>query len=442
MSLEDIVNVQITRQTTAVTRAGFGTVLVLTPEANFTERIRFYSSIDSVDDDLVGGSNALAYAAAQALFGQSPSPTQVAIGNQQGTKTITDDAGTYTAGSVKTTVSGTDVITAWVTDKDTTLTAHAAAIQALSEVSTAVYTPGTHTIVITPAGVNLLSVVIDWSAITGTMTAAVTATGSEDHSDALDAIKLVDNDWYGIVSVSHVVADVQDIAAWTETQRKLFGTSSADTDIINVAAASDNPTTGTIAARLNGSNLARSHCLYSAQADTKYPEAAVFGVFVTQDPGSYTVAFKTLALITADALTDTQVKNALDKKCNIYHEVGGVDITQEGTVAEGEYIDTIVFIDWLQARMTENIFAQLVNLPKIPFTDDGISVVEGEVKGMLQQGIDAGGLTDDPAPVVTVLKASEVQPADKLARLLKDVKFTATLAGAIHAVEVNGFVSV
>lgn len=434
MPLEDIVNIQITRQTTAVSRTGFGTVLILTPEANFPERIRFYSSIDSVDDDLAGGGNADAYVAAQKLFGQTPRPSRIALGNLVGTKTITDDAGTFTAGSIKTTVNGADVITAFVTDKDTTLTAHAAAIQALADVSTAVYTPGTHTILITPVAGTPIGVVVDLSGITGTMTVAVTAAGTEDHSDALDAIKLVSNDWYGIVDVSHAEADVLDVAAWAETQTKMYGTSSSDAGILAA-------TTTDIAAQLEALGYARTHCWYSATADTAFPEAAVFGIFVTQDPGSYTVAFKTLAGIVADDLTDTQITNALGKECNIYHAVGGVDITQEGTVAEGEYIDVIVFIDWVKARMTENIFSQLVNLPKIPFTDAGIAIVEGEVKGQIERGIDAGGFTDDPAPTVTVPAAADVTPTDKANRLLKDIKFTATLAGAVHAIEVNGFVS-
>lgn len=442
MSLEDIVNVQITRQTTAVSRVGFGTVLILTPEANFPERIRFYSSIDSVDDDLAGGSAALAYLAAVSLLSQSPRPTRVAIGNQIGTKTVTDDAGTYTSGSITATINGgTPIVEAYDTDKDTTLTNLAASIQAETDVLTAVYSSVAHTIIITPAATKMVGVVMDLSSIVGTMTMAVSATGTEDPTDALDAIKLIDNNWYGIVSVSHVVADVQDIAAWTETQTKIFGTSSDVTDVVNVAAASDDPVTGTIAARLNGSNYARTFCLYSGQAATKYPEAAVFGIFVTQDPGSYTVMFKTLAAITADELSETQVTNALAKECNIYHEVGGVDMVQNGTVVEGEFIDTIVFIDWLKARMTENIFTQMVNLPKIPFTDSGITVIEGEVKGQLQRGIDAGGLTDDPAPVVTVIDAADAVPADKAARLLKGTTFTGTLAGAIHATEVNGVVT-
>lgn len=434
MSLQDIVNVQITRQTTAVSRVGFGTVLVLTHEANFSERIRFYSSIDSVDDDLVGGTNAEAYAAASKLFGQSPRPTQIAIGNVQGTKTITDDGGTYTAGDVKTTVNGTDVVTSFTSDKDTTLTAHAAAIQALVDVSTAVYTAGTHTIVITPAAEKVLGVVIDWSAITGTMTATLSSAGTEDHDDALDAIKNENNDWYGIVDISHTEADVLDVAAWTETQVKMYGTSSDDSTILGSGDTD-------IASQLKALGYARTFCMYNGQADTVFPEAAVFGIFVTQDPGSYTVMIKSLSGVVADNLTDTQVTYALGKNCNIYQEIGGADIVQEGKVVEGEFIDIIVFIDWLQARMTERIYSRLVNLQKIPFTDEGIGVVEAEVKAQLQAGVEVGGLAADPAPVVTVPKAVDVSPADKANRLLPDVDFTATLAGAIHAVEVNGVVT-
>ena len=92
--------------------------------------------------------------------------------------------------------------------------------------------------------------------------------------------------------------------------------------------------------------------------------------------------------------------------------------------------------------MTERIFATLISVDKIPFTDNGIGVIENDVRAQLSEGIRIGGLAADPAPIVSVPKASEVDSADKLARALRNVTFNATLAGAIHSVEVTGSVSV
>jgi len=83
---------------------------------------------------------------------------------------ITDDAGTYTAGDIVVTVNGTDVTESFDTDKNTTMTALAASIQALATVSTAAYVAGSHTITIVAANDVDLTVTVDVSGITGTMT--------------------------------------------------------------------------------------------------------------------------------------------------------------------------------------------------------------------------------------------------------------------------------
>lgn len=81
---------------------------------------------------------------------------------------VTDDGGTWTALDLVTTVNGVAVTTTYATSKAASMTAHAAAIQALAFVATAVYAADTITIV-AAAGVKL-TVSVDVSGITGTMT--------------------------------------------------------------------------------------------------------------------------------------------------------------------------------------------------------------------------------------------------------------------------------
>jgi len=63
--------------------------------------------------------------------------------------TILDDAGTYSSGTFVCTVNGTAISVAYDSDADTTLTAVAAAIQALTFILTAVRSNGDNTIVVT-----------------------------------------------------------------------------------------------------------------------------------------------------------------------------------------------------------------------------------------------------------------------------------------------------
>ena len=435
MPLSDIVNVTITRQTTAVSRAGFGTALVVGAHLAFVERLKYYSNQASVLLDFLD-TDPIAKATAD-YFAQNPTPVRVAIGRRKAddpvtiTVTVAHDDTDYIV-----TINGTD----FTFDSGTGATVTTikaglvAAINAGAEPVTA--TSGTAGVLTLSADVANTPYSLSVSPTASIAVSALTIT--ETIGTTMTAIKDEQPDFYGIVLADRTQATVELLAAWVETQKYIFLTASSESDIVDVAASSD---TTSIAAKLKAQSYARSGCIYSAGADTEYPDAALFGVILPKDPGSYTAMFKTLASITVDLLTDTQSTNALAKNCNVYQEIGGVSIVREGKVAEGEYIDIIVFVDWLQARMTERLYSRFVNLPKIPFTDAGIGIVEADIKAQLQEGVNRGGLSASPAFTVTVPKAIDVSSADKIARLLPDVSFLAYLAGAIHSTTINGVVT-
>ncbi len=255
----------------------------------------------------------------------------------------------------------------------------------------------------------------------------------------LDLINNTNDSWYALITTSRDIQTVKDVAAWAESRIKLFGTASSDPAIINVQAGTD---VSSIAAYFNQLGYVRTFVMYHQDADFDYPEAAWFGRVLPLEPGSETWAFKTLASISYSNLTTTQVNNALGKSANIYTYVGGVGITQNGTVAGAEYIDIIRGVDWLRSRIQEYVFALLVNNDKIAYTNAGITTVQAEVMRALALGVSNNFLSDDPAPVVTVPRAENVSPTDKANRILRNVKFQATLAGAIHAIVIRGTVSV
>lgn len=343
MSLADIVNINITRASRAVSRAGFGTALFLSAQASFTEATKTYSSYKAVLDDTTVGADSKTMALA--YFGQDLKP--------------------------KTLVVGKILQTASANDLEKSISA------------------------------------------------------AQDSNDS----------WYKLIIASKAEADVKDAAEYIETQRKIFCVSLEDADILTSV-------TTDLASDLKALGYVRTYVFFSEESE-KYPEAAIEGLLCPKDPGSYTYKFKTIRGITPSKLTDSQITNLRSKNVNFFQTVGGVNMFEEGTViGEKEYIDTIIFIDWLHARMSERIFATLVSVDKVPYTDNGIGVIENDVRAQLAEGIRVGGLAADPAPIVSVPKASEVDSADKLARALRNVTFNATLAGAIHSVEVSGSVSV
>src|SRR5579884_2455780 len=90
MSLESIVNVQISKTGRGVTQTGFGTPLILGPSNNINpDIIRDYSSMDDVSADFAPSDPE--YMAANAVFNQSPHPQVVKIGRRTNTDTAQVD---------------------------------------------------------------------------------------------------------------------------------------------------------------------------------------------------------------------------------------------------------------------------------------------------------------------------------------------------------------
>lgn len=78
MPLSDHVQITVSLDTIGIARAGFGIPLILSASVSWTERIRFYSSVNDVGADFATTSPE--YLAAQNLFGQENQPEQIAIG--------------------------------------------------------------------------------------------------------------------------------------------------------------------------------------------------------------------------------------------------------------------------------------------------------------------------------------------------------------------------
>jgi hypothetical protein len=256
----------------------------------------------------------------------------------------------------------------------------------------------------------------------------------------LTNIKNANSAWYGLILTDRTKATVESAMDWAEANGPvLFATASDDATIINSPVGTD---VSSIAWYAQNKGYIRTFVMYHQDAAIDFPEAAWMGLVFTMDPGSETWKFKTLVGVANSNLTTNQSANALNKNANTYQSIGSVNITQNGTTGSGEFIDIVRGIDWLTNVIQTNVYSILVNNPKIPYTDAGIAMVQGQVFKSLQLGIDQNFLSDDPAPIVTVPLASAVPAIDKTQRILRNVNFTATLAGAIHAVVIRGVVSV
>lgn len=403
--------------------------MFLASHTNFTERARAYASITEVGADF--GSESSVYAAASQFFGQDLVPQQIVIGRRA--VDSVDVAVNDTSGTITNSYNGTEV----VTDVSGAADATAAVGLIESDFTAASITgidftdnlDGTYSISPTVAGE-------DYSFSTEGTAQTLTYNSSETWVDALDEVSLYNTEWYAFTAETHDPVDVAYLAAAVEARKIVYGTSTSSTDVLSAASTDD------IGQQLYDLGYDRTFVMYHPDADTAYPEAAWIGGQLPEQPGSNTWKFKSLSGVAVTPLSATQSNAAKDKKVNTYERVGGVGITSEGVMASGEFIDTIVFLDWLEARMREGIFFRLVNTKKIPFTAQGTTVIEAEIRRVLSEGIANGGLAPNPQPIVNVPNVLSLDPNLRATRTLEGITFEARLAGAVHYVKVRGVVNV
>ena len=441
--IQDIVNVTVTREAARLARQGFGVPLILDNHTRIDDRVKTYSDpADMLDDGFLITDNA--HIAASTLMKQALSPPTFKIGKKNDDvnelQTFTIDA-LATGGTFIMTFDGND--TAPIAF-DALTSAIETAIELLAGI-TSVTVVGTFdaaktmTVEFDGADANTAfdQITLDGSSLTGvtTTTSATTDNGSatETWAAALTAVIAADNDWYCLLATTRTDADIEALADAIEVVTKIYIWASDAADLLL------DPATD-IGSILQAKSYDRSIGLYSAD-EAVFPECAWAGGQLPQDPGSITWKFKTLVGVTPDVLTADNLVKLVAKGVNFFETVAGANvITSEAIVASGEFIDIIRGIDWLVARMGEDVFTLLINEKKVPFTSQGITSVETVMLSRLLDA-EAVGLLSPGTSVVTPPDIDDILVADKGNRFLDNMDFSADLAGAVHTVAINGKLS-
>lgn len=423
--LDNIIQIQINRETTAVSTASFQIPLVLATFTNFSERVRTYTDFDAVADDFNSTDNV--YKIAQRLFGQDGvRPPSIIVGRRQVnsvtfTPTVADSA-VYTV-----TLNGT--LYSFTSGVGATATTIVTGLKAAIGTPTGITVTGTTTLTLAPTVAGT-----PWSVVSSTNLVAVNAAPTETWVEALDAVTNVTNAWYALIAETHLSADIMALAASIQPRHKIYLTSTADPVTI---------TTGTTdpASLLKAGSYSRTAIIYLPTADTEYPEAAWAGSQLPRTPGSNDWDFKRATLVTVSVLTDTQRTNLRFKNSNMYTTVAGVNIFQDGNMSTGvsDAIDIIIGIDWTYARMQEAIYSRLVNLLKVPYTRNGFLIIESEMRSVLAQG-QANGLYDS-GWTVTSPDPLTIAANQRIQRVAGDFLFTARLQGSVRVVTIVGTVT-
>ncbi|MNQ57393.1 hypothetical protein D3C85_715490 [compost metagenome] len=425
-SLSDVVLVNITRETASIDTASFNIPLILATFTDFSERTRTYTSITEVGGDFSSTSNA--YKMAQAMFSGDIRPPSIVIGRRQ-VDSVSGSVGTVSNSTAYTlTINGTAyTITSGVSATDIAIVTALKAAYDLAPVSGITFTDaldGTFTLAVVTPGTA-------WSVVASSNLVLVNDTPTETWVEALEAVEAENDEWYALTSESHAEADILTLAGAIEARRKIYGTSTQDSDV---------PTTAVddIASQLSDLNYDRTFIVYLPTADAQFPECVWIGSQLPETPGSNDWDLKQGSGITVSNLTSTQKVNLRAKNCNFFIRKAGLEVFQDGDMVSGSPIDEQIFIDYITARLEESVFFRMVNSKKLPFTRAGFTVIENEIRAVLSQGVANGGIADDTPYSVRVPDPLAIPATQRAQRIAGDFVLRFRLAGSIRQVVING----
>lgn len=359
-SLDRIVDVQAILRLSGVRATGFNRALILTGDTFGPELTRFYAGVTSLQ--AAWATNLAARVAGDALFSQELTPDGVRVGRLTVPPAqVLDIIVSSTVASTLYSLTVDDTVVEYTSDsaptsaQDEVVTGLKAAIDAesISGLTTSLAgTAGSKTLRLTWAAGQR-----GWASLKGTSgldwgphgkqllaIEALTDDPATSAADQLAAIKREKNDWFWLINPFPGKDITTELAAWCLANKKILIQADPTSAI-----ATTTPGSGTdIAATLKTASSRGAAILYHPEMNYMADAAWVGGT--PGEPGTYTMMFRTLQGVPVVGIDDTHEENILGKYANAYLD-NGIILTEEGTLADGTYIDAYVTALALEARL-------------------------------------------------------------------------------------------
>lgn len=176
--------------------------------------------------------------------------------------------------------------------------------------------------------------------------------------------------------------------------------------------------------------------------DHPSPSAALVGATAGLPVGNITYKNMILKGLSPQKLTDSEITAIHNKGGITFITKAGDNVTTEGKVAGGEYIDIVDSKDYIISQLEFRTQNLLNTSNKVPYDNSGIallqSICEDVLKDAYNNGIIASKEDGSPAYTVNYALRENVSDEDKVARKYVGGSFTFMLQGAIHTAEIIG----
>ena len=152
---------------------------------------------------------------------------------------------------------------------------------------------------------------------------------------------------------------------------------------------------------------------------------------LSREPGSANFAYKNLPGVQVTNLTNTQSAAVFLKNGNTYETMGGINITRYGNSASGQDLDVTLGFAFLKARLSEAWFSTLVNVPKIPFTDDGLAFIENPIRAIMAIAVKQKIVSTWN---IIMPKSVDIPSNDKANGVLNNVVINCVIQGSVQKI--------
>lgn len=286
---------------------------------------------------------------------------------------------------------------------------------------------------------------------------ALDTANSETAADCITAIRAANDRFYSVCFAYELTdAEISAVAAAVEafSAPTLFFYQTDSEDCIKSGA-------GGVLKTLQSAKYTRSFGFY-ATADSNTAAAVVglvSGLNSMEVNSAYTVAYKTLAGVTAEDLTDEQLTNLTSYNGNAYTTFGNrYSFVYPGISAGDYHVDEMYAIDASTYLIQQNVISGLVASRKIPQTEDGmsmlISFINSACSTLANVGMIAGGIwkgdavgklaTGDAIAGGYYVESGSIaaqSAADRAARKSPPIYVALLMSGAIEHVVIRVFVN-
>ena len=432
----DVINLNINLDAAPVTSQGLGLTLHA-GAATFPERFRVYTSSAQAQADS-GVLTGAQLASIQRLFGSNNPPPSTIAGRVDFTLTAQESIVT-----IDNAVTGTYAIVingvsySYENTGGDTPAQIATGLAAVANADTAVSAVAASDVVTITALV--AGVAFTVSATPEADTTVATTTPNASPADDLTTILGENSDWFGLVIDSRDRAVINAVAAWSESNRRLFLAQANDAD------AADASDTDNVLLDLTSRSYGFTAFNWYSNDAERMDGAYMSKLSADPDSTTTTWAHYTLVGVPIDpGLTQTQQATLLSRNANVYSSLFGNGATFEGKTVDGRFIDLRITAEWTRNRIQERIAQALLNASnandKIPFTNQGLTRLGNVIVGLLLEGEEIGHFVPNSSEV-EIPQLNQVTAADRANRCAR-YSFSVEPAGAIHKTRINGVITI